>query len=959
MSLRWLHLSDVHETRKDGANRARMYDQILAEVQRQPKPDIVFVTGDVAYAGRDTEYQSLEESFIRPLKALVGDCCPLLIVPGNHDLDRDRSVPPRSWVNETTLRSFQAVSTEGAMRRKDTVGPRFEAYAAFDARNADWQTPGWLTSEDGAALWSGEIGGHRLAVVGLNTAWLCQDDDDWGRISPGRYMTERMLERAAKYEPDLLVVLGHHPLEAMSVEHQPFDDGGRVRRRLEKHRAVYLHGHLHRTGAGRTGSGVRASMSIQAPSAFQAHDSERWRNGLLWGEVDFEVRKLALSPMRWNEDLEEYVFDTDAFHRDQMTSGCDAFQVGLPGDVDARKDDSSSDGMGSVEPPEGWEVVDRQALSEFRDREPTQDEMIGFFDGLLPTWRLVLARGVERREVSQALTATFRTAFEGAAKPLVGLLQGAGGEGKSTASLQAGAALVEDTDQSWTLLRRHSVAAALPPDLLKNLPRIPHHSWLVMVDDADGVAHEVLAALRNVAPRTDIHVLLTARTADWISVAPVPGDWQGVADYRPRSIAGLTESDAGRIVRAWAAWGGRAMGVLEGQTEQEAVRSLLDQARKLATRKEGELLGALLVTRLGEDMRAHVRTMLAGLSRDPVMNGFSLLDGYAIIASMHAENQLYLSPSVMTSLFQGERSELDRSVLNPLRQEAMLEMGQAALLTRHRVIAEAACQVLREDGYDLDRWYGLLTRAACRMALQRLETPALAQWRFDLPRHFVKKGEPYWPLARRIGLEIFDADPSNVQTVTAYSSVLRDTRRPADAMAILSNLAETFCISSSFLKEWSTVAGIVGDDGLSCWLAGRSMADESDQLDDLRVRLGLSGLAISFQRLFEKLGDPAFSAAQGACGQLGIAMSGSGPGQGHFARHVTEGRNAGVGNMKIDAAMAAVRIGILKGSYEVDPNHDPIRIEALVGDPAGYKFSRAVALVTEAAARFASRARAS
>src|SRR5688500_2959866 len=70
--VRWLHLSDVHERDGEPHFRRRMYGQIIDEVRRRPKPDFVFLTGDMAFAGTDGEYHSLEEHFIASLKEAVG-----------------------------------------------------------------------------------------------------------------------------------------------------------------------------------------------------------------------------------------------------------------------------------------------------------------------------------------------------------------------------------------------------------------------------------------------------------------------------------------------------------------------------------------------------------------------------------------------------------------------------------------------------------------------------------------------------------------------------------------------------------------------------------------------------------------------------------------------------------------------------------------------------------------------
>src|SRR5215211_772562 len=123
--------------------------------------------------------------------------------------------------------------------------PRFAAYAAFDRRVSDWGSH-WLDSETGAIWWSKDINGAKVAVVGANTAWLCQDDDDWGKLTPGREMLASAVREATKAKPDLLIVLGHHPLGALFGEGD-VSDGDRVTRRLEQANALYLHGHRHRT----------------------------------------------------------------------------------------------------------------------------------------------------------------------------------------------------------------------------------------------------------------------------------------------------------------------------------------------------------------------------------------------------------------------------------------------------------------------------------------------------------------------------------------------------------------------------------------------------------------------------------------------------------------------------------------------------------------------------------------
>src|ERR1043166_4544005 len=297
MTIKWLHLSDVHECDKDRYHRIAMYEAILAEVKANPPIDSVFFTGDLAFSGTAAEYKLLSDRFLTPLRTTLPASCALFMVPGNHDVDRKRVSKPRLWiVDEEEHSAFQNVGVEGQRKRADALLLRFEAYRELEAEFADWDQ-NWLGSEQGSICKLITVGSRRIAIVGINTAWLCQDDEDWGRLTAGRTMVDAALRQAEKIKPDCLIVLGHHPLAAMMGEKE-WSDGDRIRRRLEQANAIYLHGHLHASGGQRTGEPMQPVLAIQAPSGFQAADSRIWRNGLLWGAVDFDSSRLIITPDR-------------------------------------------------------------------------------------------------------------------------------------------------------------------------------------------------------------------------------------------------------------------------------------------------------------------------------------------------------------------------------------------------------------------------------------------------------------------------------------------------------------------------------------------------------------------------------------------------------------------------------------------------------------------------------------
>jgi len=94
----WLHLSDLHfKSGKEAEqfNRKIVLDSLWIDIRKQIqkglKPDFIFFTGDVAFHGKKDEYDLAIEQFFEPLLKHTGlSKDRLFIVPGNHDIDRDK-----------------------------------------------------------------------------------------------------------------------------------------------------------------------------------------------------------------------------------------------------------------------------------------------------------------------------------------------------------------------------------------------------------------------------------------------------------------------------------------------------------------------------------------------------------------------------------------------------------------------------------------------------------------------------------------------------------------------------------------------------------------------------------------------------------------------------------------------------------------------------------------------------
>jgi len=69
----------------------------------------------------------------------------------------------------------------------------------------------WLQSKAGSYSFEINIRGCGVGVVGVNTAWLCKDDHDRHRLTPGIHLLDDALAEIKNSR--LKIVLGHHPLD--------------------------------------------------------------------------------------------------------------------------------------------------------------------------------------------------------------------------------------------------------------------------------------------------------------------------------------------------------------------------------------------------------------------------------------------------------------------------------------------------------------------------------------------------------------------------------------------------------------------------------------------------------------------------------------------------------------------------------------------------------------------------
>ncbi|MGT3072980.1 P-loop NTPase [Pseudomonas putida] len=871
-SIRWTHLSDFHFG-TDQYGEGDLAESIIEHIRGRADglPDIVFLTGDIAFSGATDQYEQFKHQFLNPLIELLGSDGNdrIFMVPGNHDLDRKiHELVARSTLQTKRPRIFDPTE-EGKGQRAEVI-ERFTNYTYADLTSTGGE---WLEGTAGVFAHKIKVKGVELGVLGINTAWLCQDSQDSEEISPGAKLVKEGLKEIAECE--LKVVLGHHPVDWFRS-----DERHSIERLFREHRVVYLHGHMHKNESKWSGWPGLGYLTVQAGAAFQARENDKWKNRILYAETDVGAGRLWVEPFTWSRKEGWVPEGGDSFPKEFYIAGRWGLPLPSTGEVlpiSATPNGQVAQPIAPPIAPDGWHWLDRDYFEEQR-QPPDRSSVLAYYDGRIPSWTLALASDIPRRSVVVKTVSSFIEEQE-AGRSRVTLICGAGGEGKTTATMQITAAL---SDMGWKVLWRRSEVKGLPKNFVGALPE-ELGPWLIVTDDADLIAEDLYDNAMKQA--SGVHFLLAARDTDWSAGMEDAWRWGRLPGYRVEVLNGLTESDALQIVEAWARYGADGLGELANLPPEQAAKklSLAAQDRDARFKHEGAFLGAMLKVRKGTELREHVASLLERLGARTIPHQTqggdkTLRDAMAYIAAMHSENLLFLSKPVLARVLGCKPGKLKKDVLGPLGEEAAAGICGKFIFTRHRAIAEAAMELLqRRFHYDPEELYVEMSRAALEVFLERDAAyglvPEIKKWNF-ISDHFFKAGQK--ELGILLAMNLVDVEPSNTYLLCKLAQLYRENELPGEAVNVFRNTSGVEEGQRPMLNEWATCEGCAGNYSLNVWLDGVCLSDQAERrrLDVENAPITLAGLSYACLELFTRHpNDRDYINACAAAAQLGLALN--------------------------------------------------------------------------------------
>lgn len=303
---KWLHLSDIHFKSKisyDATVVLRSLIKSLPDIMnRGGKPDIIIVSGDIAHSGQPEEYV-IAASFLDQILEVTG-CTKnqLIVVPGNHDIDRNGG----SGLARTLQGRTEADTYFDNDKPKVHISNKMKNFQFWYDNYFDGIDKFSLTSTCGSIRTFNTNFGS-IAILPINTAAFCIDDSDHGKICIGRRCLDKAVDELSALKADFNIGVMHHPIDWLNPIERP-----NILSLIQQNFDIILKGHLHDHHAGVVADASGSVLNLSAGATYQTRN---YSNSATL--CSFNGRNLQVLPVRYEDSPHEvWTVDTSAFPRE-------------------------------------------------------------------------------------------------------------------------------------------------------------------------------------------------------------------------------------------------------------------------------------------------------------------------------------------------------------------------------------------------------------------------------------------------------------------------------------------------------------------------------------------------------------------------------------------------------------------------------------------------------------------
>ncbi len=315
-----LHLTDVHIKESNKPDVKQRIDSLVKYLKEEKEEiDILAITGDLAFSGQQSEYELFENTVLTPLKTqLQINQAKILLIPGNHDIDRD-AIGLKEFQRAKDFKTSS--EAEELMASYKVPCPRLANYLAYQEKYSIAGKPGYAYKEYAHGLFSTRkllIKGIPIGIACLNTAWLCAGDEDKNKLFITDYQIRSALEGLEGC--NIRIALCHHPFDWL---HDSENEISTVD--IKREFQVILTGHLHRPVSVGESTTSFQTLLLTGRAFFDGKKTADVEDG-------FHIYKIAASESRLIAKYRKYIrrrntYDGDNDHAQQ---GMHEFPLSIP-----------------------------------------------------------------------------------------------------------------------------------------------------------------------------------------------------------------------------------------------------------------------------------------------------------------------------------------------------------------------------------------------------------------------------------------------------------------------------------------------------------------------------------------------------------------------------------------------------------------------------------------------------
>ena len=304
-----VHLSDIHFTGSSGTSihdlDADVRNELLRDAATLTKElggaTGVLVTGDIAFSGKREQYERAASWLVDFCKAIDGQDESVWVVPGNHDVDRDRAKKVTKTLHES-IRKKDEASIDAELREilsdPQSASALLEPLAEYNAFAGRFQCT--ITREK--PFWERDLTlscGTIIRLRGLCSALVCNANDTKGNIVLGTAQASVPRIDGVEY-----LTLCHHPPDW-------FRDQDAVTTQLESKVRIQLFGHKHAQRVQEINKTLRVTAGAMHPER-NDRDWEPMYNVIEISRLDDQRLGVRLFQRRWHKTDLRFVADQDS-----------------------------------------------------------------------------------------------------------------------------------------------------------------------------------------------------------------------------------------------------------------------------------------------------------------------------------------------------------------------------------------------------------------------------------------------------------------------------------------------------------------------------------------------------------------------------------------------------------------------------------------------------------------------